>query len=88
MKIEFSSQRREMLLLILDHQHGRSVTSPSNQQYKGSLFITSKNILNISLLCSQNFIKMSCVRQQNNVNVYLLAIKLKLHHVLALIIPQ
>jgi len=27
---------------------------------------------------------MTCIRQQNNVNVYLLAIKFNLHHVLAL----
>ena len=35
-------------------------------------------------VCSQAFIKMTCVRQQNNVNVYLLAIKFSLHRVLAL----
>ena len=37
---------------------------------------------------SQAFIKMTFARQQNNVNVYLLAIKFNVHHVLALIIPQ
>ena len=37
---------------------------------------------------SQAFIKMTYVKQQNNVNVYLLAIKFILHHVLALITLQ
>ena len=48
------------------------VTLPANQKYKGSLFIISKNIQEH---------KPSMLE---TANVYLLAIKFKLHHVLAL----
>ena len=85
MKIEVTSQRREMLLFLITDM--AAVTSPANQQYKGSLFIISKN-KSLRMLASFYLFKRTCVRQQNNVNVYLLAIKFKLHYVLALIIPQ
>ena len=48
-----------------------------------SLYLKTK-----AFVWSHAFIKMTCVRQQNTVNVYLLTIKFNLHHVLALIIPQ
>ena len=60
MKIEVTSQRREMLLFLMTKM--AAVTSPADQKYKGSLFIIPKN--------KQAFIKMNCVRQQNNVNAY------------------
>ena len=41
MKMEFSSQRREMLLFLMTKM--AAVTSPANQKYKGSLFTISKN---------------------------------------------
>ena len=41
MKIEVTSQRREMLLFLTTKM--AAVTSPANQNYKGSLFIISKN---------------------------------------------
>ena len=41
MKMEFSSQRREMLLFLMTKM--AAVTSPANQKYKESLFIISKN---------------------------------------------
>ena len=41
MKIEVTSQRREMLLFLTTKM--AAVTSPANQKYKGSLFIISKN---------------------------------------------
>ena len=41
MKIEVTSQRREMLLFLTTKM--AAVTSPTNQKYKGSLFIISKN---------------------------------------------
>ena len=41
MKIEVTSQRREMLLFLTTKR--AAVTSPANQKYKGSLFIISKN---------------------------------------------
>ena len=85
MKIEVTSQRREMLFFLITDM--AAVTSPANQQYKGSLFIISKN-KSLRMLASFYLFKRTCVRQQNNVNVYLLAIKFKLHYVLALIIPQ
>ena len=42
MKIEVTSQRREMLLFLTTKM--AAVTSSANQQYKGSLFIISNNI--------------------------------------------
>ena len=85
MKIEVTSQRREMLFFLITDM--AAVTSPANQQYNGSLFIISKN-KSLRMLASFYLFKGTCVRQQNNVNVYLLDIKFKLHYVLALIIPQ
>ena len=41
MKIEVTSQRREMLLFLTTKM--AAVTSPANQNYKGSLFKISKN---------------------------------------------
>ena len=41
MKIEVTSQRREMLLFLMTKM--AAVTSPANQKYNGSLFIISKN---------------------------------------------
>ena len=41
MKIEVTSQRREMLLFLTTNM--AAVTSPANQNYNGSLFIISKN---------------------------------------------
>ena len=41
MKIEVTSQRREMLLFLMTKM--AAVTSPANQKDKGSLFIISKN---------------------------------------------
>ena len=41
MKIEVTSQRREMLLFLTTKM--AAVTSPANQKYNGSLFIISKN---------------------------------------------
>ena len=84
MKIEVTSQRTEMLLFLTTKM--ATVTSNANQKYKPvhfSLYHKTK-----AFVCSQAFIKMTCVRQQNSVNVYLLAVKFNLHHVLALIIPQ
>ena len=40
MKIEVTSQRREMLLFLTTKM--AAVTSPANQKYKGSLFIIPK----------------------------------------------
>ena len=59
MKIEVTSQGRDMLLFLTIKM--AAVTSPTNQNYTGSLFIISKNK---SLVCSQTFIKMTRVRQQ------------------------
>ena len=42
MKIEVTSQTREMLLFLTTKM--AAVTSPANQKYRGSLFIISKNI--------------------------------------------
>ena len=42
MKIEVTSQRREMLLFLTTKM--AAVTSSTNQQYKGSLLIISNNI--------------------------------------------
>ena len=82
-KVEVTSQRGEMLLFLTTKI--AAVTSPANQKYKVhfSSYLKTK-----AFVCSQTFTEMTCIRQQNTVNVYLLAIKFNLHHVLALIIPQ
>ena len=49
MKIEVTSQRREMLLFLMTKM--AAVTSPANQKYNGSLFIISKN-KNLRMLAS------------------------------------
>ena len=54
MKIEVTSQRTEMLLFLTT----RSI------RVHFSLYLKTK-----ALVCSQAFIKMTCVRQQNSVNV-------------------
>ena len=48
-KIEVTSQRREMLLFLTTKM--AAVTSPANQKFKGSLFIISKN-KNLRMLAS------------------------------------
>ena len=52
-KKEVTSQRREMLLFLTTKM--AAVTSPANQQYKGSLFIISKNIQEHKLSMLANF---------------------------------
>ena len=83
MKIVVTSQRREMLLFLMTKM--AAVTSPANQNSLFTRVHFSLYLKTNAFVSSQAFIKMTCVRQQNNVNVYLLATKFNF---LALNIPQ